>query len=66
MPQIKIHVTPDGETQMEGLGFVGTACETAMQPYKEAAGVKPGDPDVKVELLPEYFQEDNHLRERLQ
>jgi hypothetical protein len=40
MPNVEIRVSPKGEVQIEGKGFVGPACQDAMRALKAAIEVK--------------------------
>jgi hypothetical protein len=53
MPQIIIEIGIDGAVRIEGQGFVGKACDGAMQAIENAVGLIT---DRKTK--PEYFQRE--------
>jgi len=59
MPEIKIHISKEGEINIETQGFAGTACRNATKAVEEALG------KVKSETLTEEFYleggTDNHV-----
>jgi hypothetical protein len=50
MKQIIVTVTPEGEVQIEAVGFKGNACESATKAIEQALGVKKG-----FKKKPEYY-----------
>jgi len=50
MPQVKIAISPKGDVKIEGVGFVGPACEAALKPLRD---VLAGSTEV---LKSEYHQ----------
>lgn len=60
MPQIRVTIDALGNPKMEGFGFTGKACDTAMAPIENA--LKAADGKTTVEYKPEWNQsEDQHV-----
>jgi hypothetical protein len=38
MGRIEVTISPSGEVQMDGQGFTGTGCDTAMRAIEQAVG----------------------------
>lgn len=60
MKVITITVSPDGKADIKGEGFVGTECVSAMKPFESMLGDNP-----EIEYSPEYFEEEENLREEV-
>lgn len=57
MPQIRITIDALGNPKMEGFGFTGKACDTAMAPIENALK-QSGDGKMSYEIKSEWLQSE--------